>query len=715
MADTQRMQIDGLARGGAESAERILLTDIDFNGRNGEIYHIKPRMHGRGGESQVYDAIRASDGTQVVARISLKIPGEDNKRNRICQFLYDNGVHYKRTGIMPLYDNGDIEITKNNVIYTYNIDILPLCEPIEQKCEFKKLKNAVIPSILLALKCMHDADIVHRDIKPGNIFYFDRAIVLGDFGIAGIVDDNNLSVGVTSRHSGTNGYTAPEVNNSIYQKASDYYSFGWTIAALYNGGHPCINALYETTLISYGMRQLPIETKAGEESIKALITSLIEGYPDRRAGYEDVQRWCRNPDNYQFRPDSHNTISYSRENGNFRFMNKIYESETELITALNANWEAGRRYMFSGSNNAGNNALLRDVTSSRHPCEDYVRRVLEDRAGCSRTQEEQMKYDNLEFAKFLNELATYDIAGAVWPIYWEGYEFRSFEEISVAMYRADDDNERLKRMLSSGILSYVIENKAGGSRETVRLIKVTESYADRYFGLARNIIALRLSDNARELRLVNPDSVFREMTKSAISFYCNMKAAVVSDATLAKFIFAGNERNVFAVKNNLVGSEEMFCSDVTQIYRLFENSCNNKSAVRKHFYEYGPYSYLTWFKNHTDKIFRRNDELREDIQCAANTKLSEDMSIDELISRFKTLKNIKDRIARKTLDNWIWTYLDVPGLDEGSSVYISDDDYTFTVRFLGNEVQRSYVEYMSMTDGDIRPEESASIRMIYPR
>jgi serine/threonine protein kinase len=56
---------------------------------------------------------------------------------------------------------------------------------------------------------MHSRDVLHRDIKPGNILVFDdNRLKLADFGLTKIRDPHAL----TDTHCGTIGYLAPEVN-----------------------------------------------------------------------------------------------------------------------------------------------------------------------------------------------------------------------------------------------------------------------------------------------------------------------------------------------------------------------------------------------------------------------------------------------------------------------------------------------------------------------
>ena len=86
------------------------------------------------------------------------------------------------------------------------------------------------------LAAVHEAGVLHRDVKPSNVLMEGRSPILIDFGLARVADDPKLTH--TGWLLGTPGYLAPEIlYGEDATEASDLHSWAATVA--YAGtGHP---------------------------------------------------------------------------------------------------------------------------------------------------------------------------------------------------------------------------------------------------------------------------------------------------------------------------------------------------------------------------------------------------------------------------------------------------------------------------------------------
>ena len=84
-------------------------------------------------------------------------------------------------------------------------------------------------SVLNGVKCIHDNDLLHRDIKPRNVLKFDKTYKIGDFGsVKNLMQDPNSVVltQINDPAMGTERYIAPECGGQQYSRQSDIYAIG---------------------------------------------------------------------------------------------------------------------------------------------------------------------------------------------------------------------------------------------------------------------------------------------------------------------------------------------------------------------------------------------------------------------------------------------------------------------------------------------------------
>jgi hypothetical protein len=88
-----------------------------------------------------------------------------------------------------------------------------------------------------ALDAIHAADVIHRDLKPGNVLMLEGEPVLIDFGIAHMADDVRITM--TGLVMGTPGYLSPEVvGGAPVTEATDWWGWAATLAFAASGASP---------------------------------------------------------------------------------------------------------------------------------------------------------------------------------------------------------------------------------------------------------------------------------------------------------------------------------------------------------------------------------------------------------------------------------------------------------------------------------------------
>lgn len=242
---------------------------------------------GSGMYGRVYKALNKLENKYyAIKRLNFKDISEKEKKsiNKEISMLKDlnhpNVLSYK-----------DSFIDQDNY---YNIvtafcgggDISQIIEKHKEKNEFfteEKILNWLI-QLLLGLSYIHSKGIIHRDIKPQNIFIQNKYLIcIGDFGIAKNINQTQTQTIGTSI-IGTPLYMSPEsYNNPKYNKfPSDIWSMGCCLFELCNLDHAfggdSLNAVFNK--VREGKRP-PINKKYSSE-LKYIVDSMLDIKPSKR-------------------------------------------------------------------------------------------------------------------------------------------------------------------------------------------------------------------------------------------------------------------------------------------------------------------------------------------------------------------------------------------------------------------------------------------------
>jgi len=194
---------------------------------------------GEGGMGRVYLA----EHLPTKQTIALKWMHQRFADDTAIRARFDREIRVMRElrghpNILPLLETGEAEgVPYFTMPYIAGGSVY---QRLKQNTSFSQQECAeILDDLTSALEFAHARNILHRDIKPGNILLATNGeAYLTDFGIATDPDPNSEFHTLTIQGSslGTMGYIAPEVIQGIpATRSSDVYALGVTIYEMLTG------------------------------------------------------------------------------------------------------------------------------------------------------------------------------------------------------------------------------------------------------------------------------------------------------------------------------------------------------------------------------------------------------------------------------------------------------------------------------------------------
>lgn len=610
------------------------------------IYPVKKTISTAGGESIIL-LCSDPDGKDVVAKVyyePVNSAGSSiSARTRVLEYMgTDAGQKYT----LAVSEIGLVEFGNSK----YYFEITPFIADgdisddgafsFDEICELTKQLNEAIHSI-------HEFGLLHRDIKPHNIYKMNGGVVLGDFGVAKIAENGKANV---TRHVvGTDGYTAPELRLGltdspafIYDNKSDYYSLGVTLGSLFEGHFVYDNMNEAMMLVSVRNGKLPLtRVDPQREQLENLLNGLCKFDPKYRFGYEDVNRWLA---------DHNYTGGIVEEEWPkaFRMLGGEYRDEKSLfmgITKDEEHWNEGKNMLFSKF------------------FENFFMSFRTDLARAAQVADELYRGEDRDkgLAVFLKSLF------APGHIVWKGYSFGGLQELGDKMVVAKTP-AAYGEILQKHCISHWLAHTEGISvdEDTQKLVDDIEALsvsepeiACYWFG---NSFASKRQLSICEKTVSTVQELVDAMFTTPLTFYQGDGLKKMLDrkdgADFYGFLFSLGYKEIANAEWEHLKECDMF-NKTSLLISMMDNIAVKANAepkiIRDFFVKYGPVGIATY----TKQLLEQNDNVYTPLDADGKQAISKITgfhepttgTVDELFRAYTPLIESVDKLRRILIDN----------------------------------------------------------------
>lgn len=252
-------------------------------------YQLEERL-GQGGMGVIYGGYHRVTGHRRAVKV-LAVQSDDQKQRflseceTMARMIHPHVVRIDSAGIVEGHGYMAMELLRG--------------QTLEQRLRQGRLPREEVAGWFLpamqALHYAHDLGVMHRDVKPDNLFMtMDGQLKVLDFGIARRV--NGPQVTLEGKFFGTPRYLAPERiggQSKRQERQSDQYSLGVTLYEALTGRCPFEASDVAEILAAHLHRapELPSRIVPLEKELELVVMRLLAKEPLRR--YPDFERAAR--------------------------------------------------------------------------------------------------------------------------------------------------------------------------------------------------------------------------------------------------------------------------------------------------------------------------------------------------------------------------------------------------------------------------------------